>query len=141
MGNVVFHQFGDSVLVAVDIQGLTPGGHALAVHSVGSCAPDFQAAGDHFEAVASHRGIIHSNWKRETPYGEHGGDLPNIYANADGSARADFVTDGFTLRIGKDHSLFDDDGAAIVIYQEPQTYGAIETGDAQRVSCGVIQPN
>ena len=141
MGNVAFRQHGDSVLVAVDVHGLTPGGHALAIHSIGSCTPDFQAAGDHFNAAEARRGFIHRNWKREVPYGDHGGDLPNIYAHADGSARADFATDGFTIRLGKKHSLLDEDGASVVIYQEPQRYGEPETADGDRIACGVIQLN
>ena len=141
MGNVMFRQYDDTVLVAADVEGLTPGGHAVAVHSVGSCTPDFQAAGGHFEPEQNSRGFIHRNWQRETVHGDHGGDLPNIYAHPDGSARADFVSDGFTLKLDQNHSLFDEDGSAIVIYQEPQTYGDIEIGESIRVACGVIQPN
>ena len=141
MGMVRFQQQQDAVVVALDVSGFAPGGHAVAVHAVGSCSPDFSAAGDHFEAERGSNGIIHPSWKRDPIYGEHGGDLPNIYAHADGSARADFVTDGFTLREGEDHSIFDPDGSAIVIHEHPQAYGAAEGNTGARVACGVIERN
>ncbi|MDE2786337.1 MAG: superoxide dismutase family protein [Chloroflexota bacterium] len=141
MGTVTFHQQDDVVVVALDVSGFAPGGHAVAVHAVGSCSPDFTASGDHFGVEPSRAGFVHPNWKRDPVHGEHGGDLPNFYAHRDGSARADFVTDGFTLLTGHDHSLFDADGAAIVIYEKPQIYGAVEENTGSRVACGVITVN
>lgn len=141
MGTVAFRQQGDGVVVALDVIGLAPGGHAVAVHAVGSCSPDFDAAGDHFEVVPSRAGFVHPNWKREPVHGEHGGDLPNVYAHADGSARADFFTDGFTLRPDNDHSIFDADGAAIVIHELPLSYGDVEVNTGARLACGIIQRN
>ena len=141
MGTVRFRQQQDVVVVALDVSGFAPGGHAVAIHAVGSCSPDFAAAGDHFEAAPSRAGFVHPNWKRDPVHGEHGGDLPNIYAHADGSARADFVTDGFTLRAGHDHSIFDADGAAIVIHELPQDYGVAEGDTGARIACGVIERN
>lgn len=141
MGTVEFRQQADSVVVALDVRGFAPGGHAVAVHAVGSCSPDFGAAGGHFEVGPSRVGFVHPNWKRSPVHGDHGGDLPNVYAHADGSARADFVTDGFTLRPGHDHSIFDADGATIVIYELPQAYGVAEGDTGARLACGVIQRN
>ena len=141
MGTVTFQQQADGVVIALDLNGFAPGGHAVAVHAVGSCSPDFAAAGDHFEVAPSRVGFVHPNWKRGPVHGEHGGDLPNVYAQADGIARADFVTNGFTLRSGHDHSIFDADGSAIVIYELPQAYGVAEGDTGARVACGVIAPN
>ena len=83
-----------------EVRGLAPGGHAFIIHEVGACAPDFSAAGDHFNPTDTEHGFIHSNWKRGEATGGHGGDLPNIYAASDGFARADFFTDGITLDSG-----------------------------------------
>ena len=141
MGSVTFRQQDDGVVVALDVSGLAPGGHAVAIHSVGKCTPDFQAAGDHFSAKQAGWSFVHPNWKREPKFGDHGGDLPNIYAHPGGSARADFLTDGFTLNSNADHSIFDADGAAIVIYEKPQIYGAAEDIANTRVACGVIARN
>ena len=141
VGTVTFQEQADGVVVAVDVSGLAPGAHAVSVHKVGSCSPDFAAAGDHFEIERSRVGLIHPNWKRDPVHGSHGGDLPNVYVHADGSARADFVTDGFTLVMSRDHSIFDADGAAILIHELPQTYGVAEGNTGARVACGVIRPN
>ena len=141
MGTVVFREEPDGVLVAADLHGLTPGGHAIAVHAMGACTPDFSAAGDHFHAAEKRWTLVHRNWKPKDQHGEHGGDLPNIYAHSDGSARADFITNGFTLANEKDHSLFDDDGSAVVVHERPHVYGAPEDDAGSRIACGVIRRN
>ena len=94
MGTVTFRQAATGVLVMADLKGLEPGGHAFIIHETGSCGPDFDAAGDHFNPADAEHGLIHSNWKRDGSRAGHGGDLPNIYAASDGSARADFFTTG-----------------------------------------------
>ena len=71
------------------------------------------------------------------PAGVHAGDLPNIYAGADGIARADYFTVAVTLDDGADHSVFDADGSAIIVHEKPDTYGE-DAGAGGRVACGVI---
>ena len=136
MGDVNITQMEFGVLVAVQVKGLSPGGHALVVHESGACAPSFDAAGDHFSADY---GLIHPAWQRgtDTP---HEGDLPNIYVSSDGSARADFLTTGITLDTDAPHSVFDTDGSSIIVYEKPSDYSHEEDyGD--RLACGVITPN
>ena len=140
MGAVTFRQAASGVLVMADVKGLTPGGHAFIIHEVGSCTPDFGAAGDHFNPADAEHGFIHSAWKSGESAGGHGGDLPNIYAASDGSARADFFTDGITLDMGPSHSIFDDDGSAVIVHQKPDSYGEQESDTGARVACGVITP-
>ena len=140
IGTVRFTQAATGVLVAAEAEGLEPGGHAFIIHAVGSCTPDFSAAGDHFNPDDSRHGFAHPNWnQRNSSSGGHGGDLPNIYAAADGSARADFFTAGVTLQDDQRHSVFDADGSAIVIHEWPDAYGEVESDTGQRVACGVIK--
>ena len=139
MGAVTFRQVATGVLVMAGVNGLAPGGHAFIIHEVGSCAPDFNAAGDHFNPEETEHGFIHSSWKRGESTGGHGGDLPNIYAALDGSARADFFTIGVTLNSGPRHSLFDADGSAIIVHEKPDAYGEEESDTGNRVACGVIK--
>ena len=139
MGTVTFRQASTGVLIMADVRGLEPGGHAFIIHEVGSCAPDFDAAGDHFNPEETEHGLIHSNWKRNESTGAHGGDLPNIYAASDGSARADFFTVGVVLDAGQRHSVFDDDGSAIIVHERPDAYGEEESDTGERVACGVIE--
>jgi Cu-Zn family superoxide dismutase len=133
LGTVTLTQGGNGVLVQADLSGLTPGGHGFHIHETGSCAPDFAAAGDHFAPAGVEHGYFN-------PDGHHAGDLPNIYADADGSARADFFSSAITLAEGDPNSLFDEDGSAIIVHERPDTYGA-DAGAGGRVGCGVISPN
>ena len=139
MGTVTFRQVAAGVLVAVEARGLAPGGHAFIIHETGACTPDFDAAGDHFNPTDAEHGFIHPNWSRGEATGGHGGDLPNIYAASDGSARADFFTEGITLDIGPRHSVFDDDGSAIIVHEKPDAYGEEESDTGSRLACGVIR--
>ena len=139
MGKVTFRQAATGVLVMADVTGLAPGGHAFIIHEVGSCTPDFSAAGDHFNPEDTEHGFIHASWKRGESTGGHGGDLPNIYAASDGSARADFFTEGIILNSGPRNSIFDDDGSAIIVHEQPDAYGEEESDTGSRVACGVIE--
>ena len=138
IGTVTFRQVAAGVLVAVEARGLAPGGHAFIIHETGACTPDFDAAGDHFNPTDAEHGFIHPNWSRGEATGGHGGDLPNIYAASDGSARADFFTEGITLDVGPRHSVFDDDGSAIIVHEKPDAYGEEESDTGSRLACGII---
>ena len=138
MGTVTLRQGAAGVLIMAEMTGLTPGGHAFVIHETGACTPDFGAAGDHFNPAETEHGFIHPAWKRGESVGAHGGDLPNIYAAADGSARADFFTAGVTLDTGQRHSVFDADGSALIVHEHPDAYGPEESDTGRRVACGVI---
>ena len=138
MGTVTFRQAATGVLIMADVKGLSPGGHAFIIHEVGVCTPDFDAAGDHFNPTDAEHGFIHSAWTRGESGAGHGGDLPNIYASSDGSARADFFTIGISLDMNQSHSVFDDDGSAIIVHEHPDAYGDEESDTGNRVGCGVI---
>lgn len=129
MGTVAFTQGPRELLISVDVQGLSDGGHGFHIHETGACSPDFAAAGGHFNPDDRGHGPLHED-------GAHAGDLPNIYA-INGIVRADFLTSNVTLDADASHSLFDADGSAIIIHAKPDTYGA-EAGAGDRVACGII---
>ena len=133
MGTVALTQGPNGVLVSAVVIGLSPGGHGFHIHEVGSCSPDFGAAGDHANPSMVGHGFMDSG-------GFHAGDLPNIFAAADGTARADFFTADMTLGADADHSIFDGDGSAIIIHAKPDSYGELP-GAGDRVACGVIVRN
>ena len=139
MGTVTFRQAASGVLIMADVKGLSPGGHAFIIHEVGACTPDFGAAGDHFNPAETEHGFVHPAWRRGESEGGHGGDLPNIYAASDGSARADFFTVGIALDSNQRHSVFDADGSAIIVHEHPDSYGEEESDTGNRVACGVIR--
>ena len=134
MGRVELTQGPRGVLISADLSSLEPGGHGFHIHSVGACAPDFSAAGGHFNPSEMGHGPLHSG-------GHHAGDLPNIHAADDGTATADYYVDEVTLDSGPDHSLFDADNSAIVVHEKPDAYGEDAGSAGARIACGVIQRN
>lgn len=131
MGAVTLEQGPNGVLVSADVSGLTPGAHGFHIHDVGACTPDFSAAGSHFAPSGHGHGFMYGD-------DQHAGDLPNLYAASDGSARADVFTSKITLAADADTTVFDADGSAIIIHAQPDSYGA-EPGAGDRVACGVIE--
>ena len=131
MGTVTLEQGPNGVLVSADVSGLTPGPHGFHIHDAGACSPDFSAAGSHFAPSGHGHGFMYGD-------DQHAGDLPNLYAASDGTARADVFTSKITLAADADTTVFDDDGSAIIIHAQPDSYGA-EPGAGDRVACGVIE--
>ena len=132
MGKVDFTQGPNGVLVSADLYGLAPGPHGFHLHAVGACAPDFSAAGGHFDPEGIGHGFM------SNPDGSHAGDLPNIHAGADGAARADYFTSKVALGGDSSASLLDSDGSAVIVHAGPDSYGA-DPGAGARVACGVIE--
>ena len=130
MGSVTLEQGPLGLLVSAELRGLSPGAHGFHIHTVGTCEPDFSAAGGHFAPDGKEHGLMNAA-------GAHAGDLPNIHATADGDARADFFTSRMTLADGAATSVFDSDGSAVIVHAKPDSYAA-EAGAGDRVACGVI---
>ena len=131
MGIVTLTQGANGVLVSADLTGLSPGWHGFHIHSIGSCSPDFSAAGGHLSAEGQGHGFLSGEF--------HSGDMPNIHAAADGTARAD-VFNAMTSfsAAGSDTTIFDADGSAIIVHAKPDTYGE-DPAAGDRVACGVIE--
>ena len=128
IGNFTFTQGNGGLLLYVEAESLTPGGHGIHLHSVGACSPDFKASAGHIDTVDKPHGLLN-------PDGVHDGDLPNIYAAADGTAKAEIFTTLVELE-----TLLDDDGSAIVIHAQPDDHVSQPIGGAgDRVACGVIE--
>ena len=131
MGMVTMKQGPNGVLVSADVTGLAPGAHGFHIHAIGKCSPDFSAAGGHFAPEEKGHGYMH-------PDGDHAGDMPNIYAASDGTAKADVFTNEVTLATGPTNSLMDDDGSAIIIHEKGDAYTEDSGTAGKRISCGVI---
>jgi Cu-Zn family superoxide dismutase len=132
MGRVEMIQGPHGVLVTVEASGLAEGGHGFHVHQVGTCEPDFEAAGEHYAPEGKGHGFLAEG-------GYHAGDLPNLHAGADGMAHADYFTDRISLAEGEPNTVFDEDGSAVMVHERMDSYGD-EAGAGGRVACGVIRP-
>ena len=127
IGTVVMQQGSGGFLVTVMVEGLEPGPHGIHIHSVGTCMPDFKASGGHINVDNRQHGLLN-------PDGPDNGDLPNIYAAADGAVQAEL----FTTLVDPD-LLKDDDGSAIVIHENRDDHYSQPIGGAGgRIACGVL---
>lgn len=129
-GTVRFEATPNGVLIIADLKNLSPGEHGFHIHETGACKPDFSAAGDHFAPDGHEHGYANAK-------GSHAGDMPNIFVADDGTAKFH----GFNSRItldGDEASIFDEDGAALIIHADEDTYLS-EAKAGSRVACGVIE--
>ena len=132
IGKAAFEQTPTGVLISVDVTGLPPGGHGIHLHATGSCAPDFKAAGGHINPDKAAHGL-------RNPQGPDNGDLPNLFAAADGSARAEFFTSRVSVSGGDRPALLDGDGSAVIIHESPDDHMTQPIGGAGgRIACGII---
>ena len=133
-GIATFAATSHGVLIQFDLKGLTPGAHAIHIHTSGSCDPKvgFSSAGPHFSPEPNK---MHGFF---AAHGTHAGDLPNEFAASDGTLHASVISNTFSLGNGK-KSIFDRDGASIVVHAKADDYMSQPAGNAgDRVACGVI---
>jgi Cu-Zn family superoxide dismutase len=129
-GEVEIREAQGGLLFRVDVGGLT-GWHGFHVHETGDCSGDFSGAGGHYSPDGNGHGYLSDD-------GPHAGDLPNIHGGDDGRALVDFYSGTLTLT-GGDAPILDEDGSAIIIHENADTY-MDEAGAGDRIACGVIEP-
>lgn len=129
IGDVMAWQGARGLVVQLRGNSLPPGWHGVHLHKTGDCsdAGVFRASGGHVEGDGGPHGFLHPN-------GTHGGDLPNVYVYADGSAYADFFTASVALS-----DLTDSDGAALIVHAAPDDYQTQPIGGAgARIACAAF---
>jgi Cu-Zn family superoxide dismutase len=132
IGKATMRQGPTGVLIYVEVNGLSPGAHAIHIHSVGTCHPNFKASKGHVNVAGKKHGLLN-------PEGPDNGDLPNIFVSADGTAKAEMFTTRVSIE-GGDEALLDADGSALVIHENRDDHSAQPIGGAGgRVACGVIK--
>lgn len=134
VGIVLIRAGAAGVMMRLDAAGLTPGWHGVHFHAVGDCsdgAAGFKKAGAHFNAMKREHGLLHEG-------GSESGDLPNIFAAADGRARAELFRAGLALT--GDGGLMDADGFAVVIHAGADDHQSQPIGGAgERVACAAVR--
>jgi Cu-Zn family superoxide dismutase len=125
-GTVTFVQRGDKVVVAANIDELTPGPHSIYIHEVGNCSsPNAASAGRVWALVGAPPGRTRS------------GNLPLITAGNEG--RASLVADLRGIAVG-DGSPLDIIGHSVVVHSgvdpDPRPEFGVRNG---WVACGVIE--
>jgi Cu-Zn family superoxide dismutase len=126
VGVVTFRGMRAGVNVVLDLTDLPRGPHAIHVHEKGACEPDFEAAGEHLAPDGHEHGFAAT----EEP---HAGDLPNLVADDDGTARAEFLNWRLTLE-----DLLDADGSAVIVHEAADSYMDPASAGG-RYACGVVE--
>lgn len=102
-------------------QVLSPGFHALQIHSVGKCEGDFDSAGSVYQA-ANHTGYPAS------------GDLTALQVRSDGSAKLVTTSNSFTAA-----DLRNSSGSSLVLHQSADNLSSSPAAEpSKRIACGVI---
>jgi Cu-Zn family superoxide dismutase len=128
-GTIHFAQAGHVLRVDSVVIGLKPNApHAFHVHENGDCsAPDFSSAGSHFNPTDEPHGGFNSAH-------HHLGDLPQLTADASGTARISF--DSTQLKLTGPQGII---GKALIVHRDPDDVTAQPVGNAgPRLACGVI---
>ena len=96
------------------------------IHQVGRCdGPGFESAGPHWNPTGRQHG-------RLNPAGRHAGDLGNLQVLADGSVSVEVA--------GPNASVFDADGAALVIHAQKDDERTDPSGNSgARIACAVLR--
>ncbi|SDQ09632.1 superoxide dismutase family protein [Brevundimonas sp. 374] len=135
IGRVDLRQGPTGLLMKIEASGLTPGWHGIHIHATGECAAPFTSSGAHInhgEPKAPH-GLLNAA-------GPDDGDLPNVWAGADGKVNAElFTTRARISSEGPGQWLWDADGSAIIIHANPDDHSTQPIGGAgDRVACAAL---
>lgn len=132
-GSVSFSNVDGRLHASGQLSGLKPNSeHGFHIHEKGDCsAPDGSSAGGHFNPGHADHGSVSAD-----PH--HGGDMPNIKADAQGNAVIDGPVSS-NVNIGKGDD-FDIVGRGLIVHADPDDYTSQPTGNAgARLACAVIQ--
>ena len=120
------------ISIDLDVKGLTPGEHAIHIHSVAKCeGPAFTTAGPHFNPATKKHGL-------QSPEGPHAGDMMNFTVAANGTAKANVTNKAVTMADGA-NSIYANGGTALMIHATADDMKTDPGGAAgDRIACGTI---
>src|SRR5690606_6751496 len=129
VGSATATEAGGSVLISLNVEGLSPGERGVHVHMTGACeGPDFQSAGGHWNPNDAQHGL-------HNPAGQHAGDMPNLVVGEDGTGSLEYQLVGGTF-----DGLLDADGSAFVIHAMADDQVTDPSGNSgDRIACGIFQ--
>ncbi|WP_422236551.1 superoxide dismutase family protein [Methylorubrum rhodinum] len=134
IGKIMIRDGANSLVMRVTVQagGLPPGWHGIHFHAVGDCSDTekFEKSKAHVNHDQSKHGLLN-------PDGPDEGDLPNVYANADGSVNAEVSSE---TPLTGEGGLRDGDGSALIVHANEDDHNTQPIGGAgPRIGCAVIK--
>lgn len=136
VGHAILRQGPNGTLIDLTFDGLAPGMKAVHIHAVGTCEDHdhgFQASTGHLNPNDRQHGLMNAD-------GPDAGDFPNFFVHTDGTARAQLFNERASLNGEVGARILDDDGAALLIHENPDDHLNQPIGGAgKRVACGVIE--
>ncbi len=134
LGAIALTETMSGVLLQISLKGVTPGAHGLHFHVAGKCDGDFSSAGAIYNPFGAQHGILNVD-------GPMPGDLPNAVATASGEIEAEMASNSsVTLSKTSEEPLLDADGAALVLFEQPDDHATDPEGNAgARIACGAIE--
>ncbi|MDP4675103.1 MAG: superoxide dismutase family protein [Flavobacteriaceae bacterium] len=133
-GTSTFTADGETVVMNIELSGLTPGIHAVHLHETADCsAPDGTSTGGHWNPTFENHGA----WGDAA--GFHRGDIGNLTADESGNARLTFETNLWCIDC--EDPIKNIIGKAVIVHQGTDDLVTQPTGNAgARVSCtGIIK--
>lgn len=127
-GVVKFEAVDGGLKLTWDLKGLAPGKHGIHIHEFGDCnCDDGKCAGGHFNPDGKKHG-------GPTSAERHAGDLGNLEAAADGTAKGELTDKGIALH--GERSIV---GRAVILHEKEDDMATDPTGNAGgRIGIGVI---
>ncbi|QUD88117.1 superoxide dismutase family protein [Phenylobacterium montanum] len=137
VGTAVLTEAPTGVLIRVEVKGLTPGWHGMHLHEKGDCSDaKFMNAGGHLQmsGMKMPHGLLAAG-------GPDDGDLPNLFVQPDGAAKAEAFSTRVTLKGAEGRTmLLGPTGSALMIHSSADDQTTQPIGGAgPRVACAVIR--
>jgi len=134
-GTVTFRPVKNGVKMTVKLENIPFGEHGVHIHEHAVCdAPDFKAAGGHFNPMGKHHGF-------ENPEGHHAGDLPkNVSVGENHKGEASFVLTDISMDPNLPNSIFANGGTSVVVHEHADDEKTDPSGNSgNRIACGVVK--
>ena len=134
IGRIALRDGASTLVLRLTIQpgGLPPGWHGIHFHAVADCSDTekFEKSKAHVNHDQSKHGLLNAEGPDE-------GDLPNVFANADGSVNAEVSSE---TPLTGEGGLKDGDGSALIIHANEDDHTSQPIGGAgARIACSVIK--
>lgn len=129
-GTVTLTDTKEGLKISAALTGVPAGLHGFHIHEFGSCEDAGKAAGGHYNP----HDAAHGDAVKSGPKKAHAGDMGNIKAEADGTAKLEVVLPKAALS-GKKHNVA---GRAIILHEKADDFGQPTGNAGGRIGCGLI---